>query len=1646
MSVQKNGSGLRRAKQVFQFLRAFNAKNNPVIRQIDDQPWRYSLWDLPDHPAISVKWPADEQEEGSSFVMEVHRANRTGSPSPPKLLEEWVKPGWRALENDIEVYPSRLMETGDETVVENFADDDNRRRALQSWKEKRDLWVKEETPARDALNLFEQLYELHGRLSRKAEKVELVIGNGILNWRVDAGGIHHPILFRRLQLSFDPEIPAFTIQESEPQTGLYSSLFRVLPNVEGEAIADLRAELEQFNCHPIGEEDTTGFLKRLVHTLSSDGQYCGEVQIEGENDYPRVGYEPILFLRNRVLGFATAIEGVLNRIECNDEPDGPLKDIIGVPRSSSAKKAQASESKDVLLSKPANKEQRRVVERLERYGAVVVQGPPGTGKTHTIGNLIGHLLAQGKSILVTSHTSKALRRVREQVAEPLRSLCVSALGADVQSRKELEHAVTQMASRLGEYDVDELQQDASLLASRRADLKEELAKLMARLSKARQSEYEKIVVGDEEFHPTEAAKKVKRERAKHGWIPGPVESLAPPPLSENDFAELYATNRTISAEAEEKLRTPLPPPNALPAPARFEEYQHVTRGLNRQDLTTGKHYWGDSCPVSIESLRTLRQDLSEVLSSAFKGAAPWELAALEAGRSNGVRRETWSKLLEVIQRTVDYADTYVPHRIAHDPQLSDESATFEQLRVLREILRHLDAGRHLSVFTLLWHSEWKKHIKLWRTNGMQPETKVEFVALKKKAVLERLRSHLIDYWERLVADHDGHELEELGTEPEEMLRQYSQLIEAHLNWYDGRFKPLVDRLKEAGLAWDAVYHDTPPVLTKRGALHRLREAGEQTLKFIDAQVGRLKKEALKRWKRAGQQKLQQAVADSDSSIVLELYVSFQNDEVANYRKAYNALEELAALEDVMQQRNSLLKKVGAVAPRWANHIRDRVSPHDRPTPSSDPIKAWHWRQLRDELDRRAAASIDAIQRQIDTLESELLSTTQRLIKKLSWKAQIERIQEDNRRRQALVGWADTQRKIGKGYGKKVPKLRREARKQMDKCREAVPAWIMPLTGVVENFDAQTTQFDVAIIDEASQVDVTGLLLLYLAKQVVIVGDHKQVSPSAVGEKVEEVDYLREEYLQGIPNNHLYDGKTSIYDLARQSFGGAIGLREHFRCVPEIIQFSNALSYDFEIKPLRDASTVELHPPVVAHRVQGATYKNKVNEKEAFHVASLVAAATEDPAYDGKSIGVVSLVGEEQAERIERLLRTHLPPVVFEQDHQILTGNPAQFQGDERDVMFVTIVNAPDTSGGPLPMRTQTLFEQRFNVAASRARDQMWVVHSLDPKTHLKQGDLRRRLIEHAQDPTEIVKLAESEEHETESPFERKVLRRLRKEGYRVKPQWPVGAYRIDLVVVGSDGTKVAVECDGERYHPPEKLEEDMERQGILERLGWTFVRIRGSVFFRDPDRAMQPVFDRLEEIGIDRAGSDEQSGADEVTSEVKDRIVRRAAELRRAWANAGEEELEEWSANSRIEVSSDSSGDAKSSNRSGREQAFATRRTPKKARKEAEPGDLFESVSEVNGQDSRPDKGHTRKPNVRKYDRVKDIPDAELFDMLFYYLPDSVAVERESALRKVAAAFGFELNSKNRRLRSRLNKYIQRQINAGKMKEINDWEKIQRVA
>jgi very-short-patch-repair endonuclease/transcription elongation GreA/GreB family factor len=308
------------------------------------------------------------------------------------------------------------------------------------------------------------------------------------------------------------------------------------------------------------------------------------------------------------------------------------------------------------------------------------------------------------------------------------------------------------------------------------------------------------------------------------------------------------------------------------------------------------------------------------------------------------------------------------------------------------------------------------------------------------------------------------------------------------------------------------------------------------------------------------------------------------------------------------------------------------------------------------------------------------------------------------------------------------------------------------------------------------------------------------------------------------------------------------LKEHFRCVEPIVRFSMQF-YPEKLMPLRIPTARDrLDPPLVDIYVpHGVRDKHqKINRAEAEVIVEEIKALTTQPSMRKRSIGVISLIGAQQAEYIRAKLSESIGEELM-QSHGILCGDSASFQGTERDVVFLSMVADPMHQTA-LTMRR---YEQRFNVAVSRGRDRVVLVRSVR-REELNPGDLKARLIAHFENPMPPeVRVAREGLEACETYFEKDLMRRLLDRGYWVQAHVGPLGFAIDLVVEGSEGRRLAIECDGDRFHGCEQWREDMRRQRVLERVGWRFWRCFASSFYRDRDGVAADLFNTLTNTGIE---------------------------------------------------------------------------------------------------------------------------------------------------------------------------------------------------
>ena len=1475
-----------RIARVFMYLQELHrVKTSPPV-DLEKHAWRLQLDSLPHYGTIQrgrlfgnlklLRGPSEIRD--GNFILKIGRPKESECPPPSIIIEQWLKPGWNNATGEPSVFPKRKLRTGG--GEEAFEDSPERVEALEQWQGMRRQWAGAEKDVVNALAIFSDLFELWGRFARESEKYQLYLGDGILALDGPDGPVRHPVLLQRVQLSFNPGVPEFTLGESQDSPYLYTSLLRYL-GIEGKVIHELKALAERKHAHPLGDDTTSHFFKTLVQRLWPDGEYFDDESALDGASGPVLYRQPLLYLGSSNQGFADALDRYVESLRTATELPESLLRVVGIE---TGRESDGPDDKtmatDLLLTKNANPEQEMVIRRLEETGAVLVQGPPGTGKSHTIANLIGHLLAQKKSILVTSHASKALRIVREQVAKPLQSLCVSVFHSEDESIGQLEESITGIVNYVSTTSKRKLDREIEELSEQRKGLKDQHDELTRTLLEAMADEYKNLVVGGEEIAPSTAARKMVEYRGVHDWIPGQVTDKAEPPLDAQELQELYSLNEKVTLEDEKMLTSALPDPQQLPAPKEFAVLYDDINQLERKKSSADNEYWLHEAQT-LEALVELAETITaagELLASADE----WLLECIDAGRNVKGEQEAWLGLVKLIEECCLQIPPKDELILAHGPKIKAGGDMKDQIRICSEVIDHLRAGKKLKRFATMLKPEWQQFIETCEVDDGSPTRLPHFQAILNHLEVQAARENLKRRWDRQLGALDAPKSDELGRKPEKTAKLFAEKILAALAWHDESWSKCQQCFDRTGLNWKRLVSKAPVHQSPHGYILSIRDILLNRLKpVIKARKNHVQLRQLCQ-KRDGWLSYLDGFSKREPSyaIVKLLKHGIKKPHYDCYLQESTRLQELIDLRPSFQRRQELIQQLQEQAPAWAQALRDRQAPHDKGQPPGDPVAAWQYRQCEQLLNKLTEVDLDSLQRELTSVKERLNQVTALYVEKLAWLAQLQRT--GLKQQQALNGWLGLHKKMGKGTGKQVGRLKEEARKTLVECRQAVPVWIMPLSRVVESFDIATTRFDVVIIDEASQSDVLGLVAFAIGKEVAVVGDHEQVSPYAVGHQLQTIQGLIDEMLQDIPNKQLYDGKTSVYDLARQSFGGTIRLLEHFRCVPDIIQFSNQLCYGGEIRALREASAAQVEPHLIAHHVPTGVAVNKVNKEEALEIASLVAAICKIPEYDNCTIGVICMVGTDQALRIDSILRRRLTVSQY-QKRRLLCGNASQFQGDERDVIFLSMVDS--SSNRPLPIRQREDVVKVFNVAASRARDQLWVVHSLRPERDLKHGDLRLKLIMHAQDPSGLRKeVIEETDSGFSCEFEELVYKGLTQENYRTVRRCEVGEYIIDLVVEGAGGKRVAVICDGDRRQPAEELHETMQRQLTLERLGWKFIRLRGSAFFRDPERGLEKLQRRLKEVGIDAIGP-KIAGTSEpqASGELKDKVLKKAEQFRARW-------------------------------------------------------------------------------------------------------------------------------------------------------------------
>ena len=1436
-------------------------------KDIHNEEWCYFLEDLPKYSGVTLNYLDNKNNLANQKILQVEKLPFLEPLAIDKELLEWISGDWTDYKSPIKLLSEKIIKENDASKVVNISKKE--KEILDKLLKDRKLWVEEQKKIEVVRNLFDTLYNKYLVLDRDSDTLELVVANGLV--KVPNEDICYPILLKKVNFSIDTEKNIISITDASDNDlitqELYLNFLAEVENINLDKVFYLEDKIVENNIHPISKNDTIkDFFREFIHNLNPRAQFIEDLDKKNKESVITIEWKPILFIRKKDDGKVEAINNIIKDIENGGEIPEYLSELVGVIGD---EKRAIEQVPDILFTKETNNEQIEIIKSLYSHRAVVVQGPPGTGKTHTIANLLGHFLAEGKNVLITSQTKKALDVLKEKIPTDIQDLCISMLDDD---SSDLGNSVESISEKLGYLNLENLKNEYEEIENQRNELKEDIKNIKRKIFNIKYQESHPIIYNNESITLREAGEFLRKNQRELDRIPGIVSSGIPCPINNEDLAFLKSGyKKSVSREEEKEIELGL---NKVSDFWTLEEFKEMLENkkeiMSRLDLllknkkyhiNDNLFYIDDKMLIDLDKFKNY-SGIDKIIPEDLKSIEDWKKDVCIAGTENSGDRKIWLEFIKDIRRLYDLTN------MTKD-QLFKKEVVYKDIDVstAKKLIIGLKKGIERPGFFFKHRlRKARKQISDKVTiNNRILETLYDCnVALEYTTLIE-LKENTKNTWNILMT---GNSLLNKSDNKNlyKQLYSYADQMEYLLNWYDREKKTFLHKIENAGFEklninkteGSPIYVDeVNQIFDFIPSLEELIAIGKIALEYREVDL-----------KRSEYLVKIENIIKENSHLGREIKNAILNENIDKYSETLEKLRVLSEKEVLYKKYKDLLHNVKAVANSWGEELENGLFNEK----IENIYNVWRYKQISQKLKELAEKPYFNLQADILEKTEELKKITIDLVTKKAWYNIIKFLEEKDNLAisQALKGWKQTVQKIGKGTGKNTNIHKKNAKEKMLLCQKVVPAWIMPLNKVFDTLNPVENKFDIVIIDEASQSDISSLILLYMAKKIIIVGDDKQVSPSDVGVNIDKINMFRRKYIKGkVANDDLYGIRASLYSIVSTTFQ-PISLREHFRSVPEIIGYSNRTSYDNQILPLRDSNSSILKPAIIDYKVNGRRdEKSKINRVEAETIVSLIEACLAMKEYKNSTFGVISLLGDEQAELIQDLIVKRIPATEIE-NHKILCGNSASFQGDERDIMFISLVDSSEENKSLrlVGEGVEGAIRKRYNVAISRAKDQLWIVHSID-KNNLKEGDLRKELFEYIDSLKENIFDKTAIENITASDFENEVARHLSEKNYTVKQKWRVGSYDIDMVAIYDD-KKIAIECDGKTLnHTEEEVIANLEEQEILERCGWEFIRVRASEYFRNPEKAIKDLIIQLDDKGVYPNHKEVYSDKNELLNNIK---------------------------------------------------------------------------------------------------------------------------------------------------------------------------------
>lgn len=1276
--------------------------------------------------------------------------------------------------------------------------------------------------------IYDYFFNLHQQIENKPKTLEIVLGKGLVTWIKEGENIVHTIFSIPLELEFKVEKAVFYLK-SKDNIEMDTHFLEGLNIHNYSKIIEIQEEIRNKNVKFINLKDINNYYKSIINILSVDNdkelKICNEKisseDIEIASKVNILDKLVILIKRHDIKVWSEEINHILQQIDEGYEIPKTIKTLVTnkkIEHTENEKEEWKDLKEDLLFPLPYNEEQKEIANRLANNFGLVVQGPPGTGKSHTIANLICHLLAHGKSVLVTSETDRALKVLKNMIPEEISSLCMSVIGNENKDMDNLENSVKNITDNLSINPI-QVQKEIEVLRIKLSECKRNQDNIIEKLKYIWKNENAAISYGGRTYSIMEIAKWLKENEKEYSWIEDDINPQTKSPISENEFEEVIEFLNKVPNAEREMVNKVVPILDKVPTYEEiykvFTKYKELKSNydknkemLEKWDISDGKGFDYEKLTELLEEGYNKFNICEEKEFSDFIRDFNGSILLRDSVMELLLRWKSYIKRMSTIRQELnDHCIT-----LEEGVNLSKLESDFEI--VFEELNRNGKIGRWFKI-----KNKSQKHVIEQCLVDNKPVSDIyQAKILKLYFEKQQIIKGIAKMWDSTFKNYKN--LYGILQKEEDLIKveKNIQKIENLCQWTNN-IKPSI--IKEFGtiiIPKQIDLNNREELLNIKGCCKSIKEIYElQEIEiFLDSII--------------------RIMNVSGFNILCE---ALEKKDAIKLQESFKEAKRLRIIRNELNKVNEILYKLKEVCPRLYIKLTTEEVLYMK-----NWNNAWKWKEWDGILKGLWKQNEEWLEERLQEEKQKEKALIMQLVYKETWFRQICKITEEGKR--SLFSWLHAVKRIGKGTGKFVNDYIQIAQREMENCKEIIPAWIMPLNRLLENIKLSEKQFDVIICDESSQSNIYTLCALMRAKKAIIVGDDKQISPEVVGIAHDEVQKYINAYLKNIPNKEWFDLSTSLYDTALRVFPDRVVLREHFRSVPEIIQFNNKLCYNNQITTLRFAHKNEKFDlPICAVKVDGIREKSRpLNIIEAEAIVDRIQGICNDKIYNGMSIGVISLLGDVQTEFIQALLRDKISEEEIIK-RKIVCGDAYSFQGDERDIIFLSMVVANNVKYTVLNRESDV---RRFNVATSRARNQLWVFHSVD-LDDLNKECVRYKLLDYCENYDKYKRDGKVIENVFYSMLQKDIYNVLKNEKFNPLLNVSLGNYTIDLALEnGKD--KIAIFCQDERSEYTSDYHEFYNMQLKLTECGWNVIKIRGSKFYRYPNKVIPTLLNRLQGLNI----------------------------------------------------------------------------------------------------------------------------------------------------------------------------------------------------